>query len=184
MLGGMLLLALAWTVRSVLHFEPAQVMPPRLRWMAWAGFVMLAAQIVVGALVSTRHAALACTTFPDCQGVLWPPLLDWRVFDPLQSLTGAAADVALQLRQSLHLVHRWGALLAIAGAALLTIAACKAGGALHAQGVWLAVLVLAQCALGIALVVVSPQLALTVAHDLLAALLLAVALAIACSLKS
>ena len=75
-----------------------------------------------------------------------------------------------------------GAGSAIAGAALLTIAACKAGGALRAQGFWLAALTLVQCALGIALVVMPPQLVLTVAHDLIAALLLAAALAIACSL--
>ena len=183
LLGGMLLLALAWSVRIVLRFAPVHAPAPRQCWMAWAGFVMVVAQIVVGALVSTRHAALACTTFPDCHGALWPPSLDWSVFDPLQSLTGAAADVALQLRQSLHLVHRWGVLPAVAGAALLIIAACKAGGVLRAQGVWLAALVLIQCALGIALVVMAPQLALTVAHDLIAALMLAAALAIACGVN-
>ena len=59
----------------------------------------------------------------------------------------------------------------------------KAGGVLRAQGVWLAALVFIQCALGIALVVMAPQLALTVAHDLIAALMLAAALAIACGVN-
>jgi heme a synthase len=178
MLGGMLLLALAWSIRIALAAPAATPAPVRLRWMARAGFVLVAAQIVVGALVSTKYAAMACTSFPDCHGAWWPPRLAWMVFDPWQPIAGIGADLALLLRQSLHLVHRWGALLALAGAGLLVMAAHGAGGVLRQQGVALGALTMLQCALGVAMVVAPPHLALTVAHDLVAALMLASALAL------
>ncbi len=179
MLGGMLLLALAWSIRIALAPRGARAIAARLQWLARAGFVLLAAQIAIGALVSTKYAAMACTSFPDCHGAWWPASLAWMVFDPLQPFAGMDADRALLLRQSLHLVHRWGAVLALAGTVLMAMAALAAGGAVRAQGVLLVALTVLQCGLGIAMVVMPPHLVLTVAHDIVAALMLAAAAAIA-----
>lgn len=182
MFGGMLLLALAWCTAVALSDAESRALSlarPAMRHVAIAALLLLVTQIVGGGLVSTKYAALACTTFPDCQGAWWPPLLDWMVFDPLQAPSAVAADAALALRQSLHLLHRYGALIALAAVAALALIAWRCGGGLRTHGIALSALALLQCALGTAMIMLPPQLALTIAHDIVAALILAAACGIA-----
>lgn len=178
MIGGMLLFALAWTWYVALSYRlPSRVScPPRA--VAPVGLSLIVLQTLVGGLVSTQYAALACTTFPDCHGMWWPPIWSWQAFDPWQPLSVVGGDVVLRLRQALHIAHRYGALLAAAGAIMLTLVAFKCGGALRLHGMALIALVIVQCTLGVAMILVPPQLVLTVAHDVVAALTLAVAAAV------
>jgi heme A synthase len=91
--------------------------------------------------------------------------------------TGDAADAAY--RASL----RRGAA-RVQSVSILAVVMWRSGGALRRLGVVLAELMLLQIALGVALIVVPPQLALTVAHDVTGALLLATVTAVAYRLRA
>lgn len=58
--------------------RPAEV-PPRLRWLLAGSASLLALQIVVGGLVSSRYAGLACPDWPTCDGPVWVPTLEGAV---------------------------------------------------------------------------------------------------------
>jgi cytochrome c oxidase assembly protein subunit 15 len=73
-------------------------------WLVFAAAATFA-QILLGGLVSTSHAGLACPDFPGCHG---------RLFPPLQGLVG------------LQMTHRYGA---FALTALLAFVAWRARGA-------------------------------------------------------
>lgn len=178
MLGGMLLLALAWTWYVALSRHPPPPAGRLPRAAALFGLSLIVLQTVAGGLVSTQYAALACTTLPDCHGMWWPSAWPRQPLDLMQPLSALGSDVALLLRQALHIVHRYGALLAVAGAIVLALWGFKADRGLRLQAMALLVLVVMQCALGVAMILLPPQLVITVAHDVIAALTLAVAAAV------
>jgi len=173
MLGGMVLLVLTWTLRAKLAVADMPSAPRALYWAARLVLLILVLQVVGGGLVNAKYATLACMTFPDCNGAWWPPTWSWAAFDPLYPLQAASSDTAQALRQTLHFTHRYGAVLAMFGVVALAIAMGRSGGRLRADGAWIAGLLLLQIALGVGLIVAPPLLALTVAHDVVAALLLA-----------
>jgi cytochrome c oxidase assembly protein subunit 15 len=173
MVGGMALLALTWTLRVKLTAPMSSFASRTLRWTAQLMLLIVAAQVVAGGLVSANYATLACGTFPDCNGAWWPTTLAWAAFDPLYPLQAASSDSAQALRQTLHIMHRYGAVLAALGGIWLVIAVWHSSSRLRAYGAGIAGLLLLQIALGVGLILTPPLLALTVAHDVAAALLLA-----------
>lgn len=179
MLGGMALLALAWTVRAKLTVSMLPPVSRALRWSVQLVLLLMATQVIAGGLVSAKYAALACVTFPDCNGAWWSATWSWAAFDPLHSLQAASGDPVQSMRETLHIVHRYGAVLAAFGVIALAIALWRRGGRLRAQGARIAGLLFLQIALGIVLVVAPPLLVVTVAHDVVAALLLAAVAALA-----
>jgi cytochrome c oxidase assembly protein subunit 15 len=183
MLGGMALLALAWTLRVKLTASGLPSASRAARRIVQLVLLLVVAQVVIGGLVSAKYAALACAGFPDCNGAWWPTSWSWAAFDPLYSLQAASSDTAQTLRQTLHIAHRYGAVVAACGVVVLSIALWRSGGALRTHGASIAGLILLQIALGVALIVAPPLLALTVAHDVTAALLLAAVAAIAYSMQ-
>jgi cytochrome c oxidase assembly protein subunit 15 len=182
MLGGMALLALAWTLRAQQTASTARHAANGLRRTALFVLLLVVAQIVTGGLVSAKFATLACTGFPDCNGAWWPANGSWAAFDPRDALA-ASGDVAQALRQTLHIAHRYGALVAGCAVLVLALLLWRSGGAQRAQAAGIGVLVLLQIALGVALIVTPPWLALTVAHDVVAALLLAAVAAVAAAMQ-
>lgn len=164
LLAGMAMVALlAWLAQA----EASSTASPRLR--LWTGIALAAAmlQIALGGLIGARAAALACPGLPGCGGALWPAGAGWEAFDPFR-----AADPGEASRQALHLAHRVGALLT--GALLLWVGGCHARlhGAQKALGWTLIALVALQLALGAALPISGFPLALAVAHNAVAALVL------------
>ena len=113
--GGFALLGLLWLLR--LTMAPPLVVETTL-WLKLAATLALLAviaQIVLGALVSAKFAALACPAFPVC-GSDWPtgtllqsldPFAD-RVLGPDGAIARPAALAAL------HWAHRVGALIVFA----------------------------------------------------------------------
>jgi cytochrome c oxidase assembly protein subunit 15 len=170
LMGGMALLALLWLLRLQLMAAAPQAVPRALAGAARLALLLVIAQIVLGGLVSAKYAALACPTFPDCNGLWWPPRGSWAAFDPLQALAAAGGDAA----QTLHITHRLGAALVACAVASLAVALWLRGGQFRVQGALLAGLLLLQIVLGVALIVAQPLLALAVAHNAVAALLLMV----------
>ncbi|MEE2750523.1 MAG: COX15/CtaA family protein, partial [Myxococcota bacterium] len=43
------------------------------RWLVFLGAIVLFAQMVIGGLVSSNHAGVACLQWPTCQGDVWFP---------------------------------------------------------------------------------------------------------------
>lgn len=111
---------------------------------------LLALQMALGGLVSSRFAGLACTEWPACNGGVWFPSLHGSV--------------------GLHLLHRWNGTLLAA----LTIAfgfAARRDPALRRPAALAAALAGAQVVAGIANVLLRIPVEITGLHSALAALL-------------
>lgn len=157
------LLWIALRLRGAGAASGPPVRPAARRWLA-ATCACLALQLVLGGLVSSRYAGLACPEWPTCNGGLWFP-----------SLGGAVG---------LHLLHRVnGYLLGL----LLVVSAWAARGA-GALGRALALAValgLAQIAVGILNVRLGLPVEITGLHSALAAgLVLSLAAAAAFAVPS
>jgi cytochrome c oxidase assembly protein subunit 15 len=130
--------------------------PARVRGLLLATGALLAIQLVLGGLVSSTYAGLACPQWPQCNGGYWFP-----------SLRGAVG---------LHLAHRWNAVLLLAALAAVAVAArgLPRLGRLTALALALGVV---QLAAGVANVLLSIPVEVTGLHSLLAALLVLAAAA-------
>jgi cytochrome c oxidase assembly protein subunit 15 len=123
---------------------------PRTRaWLAAAAALLLV-QVVLGGLVSSRFAGLACPEWPACNGGHWFPT--WR------GVVG------------LHLLHRWNAValaLAVAVAAWIARSEARVG----RSAALAALLVGLQLAVGVANVLLGIPVEITGLHSALAAAL-------------
>lgn len=75
--------------------------------------ILVLLQIMLGGWLSANYAALACTGFPTCNGLWWPPM-DWQgLYLPLSdtSLNYEGGILSAPSRIGLHMLHRGGALL-------------------------------------------------------------------------
>lgn len=149
----------------------------RTRAGAWLrlALVLLFAQIALGGLTAASLSGFACTALPGCATSWWPPR--WSAFDPF--VLPDAAALPANAGASLHMAHR---MLAVASALALIVAAWRAARA-GARGRALAVAALtaAQIASGALAVRLGLPLAAAAAHNLLAALLVCAAVALACA---
>lgn len=181
LLGGMMTLALlVWLALRQLDDGrrmdrmPAPVQPRNLRGWAWLGLALVYCQIALGGWVSSNYAALACAGFPQCNGAWWPEMDIPHAFHLAREL-GMTADGAFLSGAGLtaiHWFHRLGAyvvLLYVAGLALRLIR----GGTLRGTAALVLGLLLTQLALGVSNVLLSLPLPVAVAHNGVAALLLA-----------
>ncbi|HSD36594.1 MAG TPA: COX15/CtaA family protein [Rhodocyclaceae bacterium] len=151
----------------------------RLALAARVALVLLILQIALGGWVSTNYAALACPDFPTCQNG-WLPAMDFpsafQLFRELgrtatgQLLSGAALA-------AIHWSHRVGAVLV--GSYLLVFGfRLMRHEALRGLAVLLMIGVIAQIALGVSNVVFALPLAVAVAHNAAAALLVVITVSI------
>ena len=181
LLGGMATLGLL----VALNFRKPLVRPLYiahwLRLAAALALLVVVAQITLGGWVSSNYAALACIDFPRCQGE-WQPLMNFAQAFSLNRDLGNATDgnpLPTDALTAIHLSHRVGAIATIITAGILVIGLIKTGQR-HWQGWGLLLLILmtTQAGLGIANVLFSLPLTLAIAHNLGAASLLSVTMAI------
>jgi len=151
--GNALALALAWLARDLLEAsrpsEPArsQLSPGAAR-LLWLVAALVALQLVLGGMVSSHSAGLACGAFPTCDGDSLAPTL--------RGLVG------------LHVIHRLNAYALALGCALLAWQLRSAGPI--ARLAWTALrLVLVQIAVGAANVLMQLPVEITALHSALAA---------------
>jgi len=138
------------------------------------GLVVLIFQIMLGGWTSANYAALACPDFPTCQGRFWPSSDFAGGFSISREIgvdyEGGVLD--LSARIAIHMAHRIGAIVTLlalvaVGVRLLRIPVMTRSGAV------LLLLVIAQVSLGIFNIVHALPLPNAVAHNAVAALLLA-----------
>jgi cytochrome c oxidase assembly protein subunit 15 len=174
LLAGFMMVALAVSLALDAAKVRGERAPPRWRAWALAVVVAVAAQVALGGLLSAAHAGLSCPGLGACDvtGASWRAALDpWR--EPLLDASGSAGPAGALLQQ----LHRTGALLV--AALLVPLALAMLRGRQRRAGALLLVLLAVQLALGVALVSGALLLPVALAHNLVAALLLATAFACA-----
>ncbi|MDP2834335.1 MAG: COX15/CtaA family protein [Pseudomonadota bacterium] len=165
LLGGMATLALlAW----LLLRERAPAFPVGAPLLLARGLLLLVLlQIALGGWVSANYAALACSDFPTCQGAWWPQADFAAGFSLQHSLGGLGAEALT----AIHLLHRLGAVLVLAGALLLAARLVRVPQGIGA-GACLLAIAICQFLLGMANVLLGLPLPVAVAHNAGAAALL------------
>lgn len=170
LIGNSFAVALAWTA-ALLRESAAgpreerrgPALSARARGAIYALTALLVLQVMLGGLVSSRHAGMACPEWPTCNGGLWFP--SWR------------GEVGLQL---LHRTNGYALFVALAAAAWLA-RGCGTAGRLLRLTVLLGA---AQVAVGVANVRFGIPVEITGLHSALAAaLVLGVSLALRESLR-
>jgi cytochrome c oxidase assembly protein subunit 15 len=177
LLGGMATVSLLWilVLRSSGWFAGTGAGYGWIRPWATLGLVILAGQIALGGWTSANYAALACTDFPTCHGS-WLPAMDLAEGFVLWRGIGVDYEYGVlehPARVAIHFAHRAGALITFL--VLGSVAAglmIRGAGSLRRLGLVLGVLLLVQVSLGIGNVLLSLPLAVAVAHNGVAALLL------------
>lgn len=174
LLGGLATLALlAWLAVRQLHWPALQAGAAALRAWAALGLMLLVAQIALGGWVSANYAALACIDLPTCHGE-WVPKMDFQHgFQLLREVGQTAAGGALSYDAltAIHWTHRMGAVVLTTYLAWLVWRAARVNG-LRSIAIVIGVLLAAQVLLGIGNILTGLKLAVAVAHNAGAALLL------------
>jgi len=173
LLGGMAMLGILWWLGRGAT-TPRGHATHALRNWARAGFVVLVAQIALGAWTSANFAASSCATLPDCHGDWWPGE-GWReAFDPARRLGVDAEDrvVMDEPARAIHMTHRLGALITLLVVGWLGSRAISFGGGLRTTGVAILVLLFVQAGLGVLAVTLALPLLIVTAHNSVATLLL------------
>lgn len=177
LLGGMAMLALLWWLYLTTRGDAARDVPARaLIYRRWAvlGLAAVIVQTALGGWTSANFAALACTTFPDCNGSWWPPMDVAEAFSLSRTLA-VDADGKVIIHEAavtaIHMAHRIGAAFVLLFVGVLGYKAARLGGRLQAAGVAILAILLLQVSLGVAVVVFSAPLYAVVAHNAAAALL-------------
>jgi cytochrome c oxidase assembly protein subunit 15 len=109
LLGGMALLALlVWVATREAPVPHGRSATRRLRLALLAGFIVLFLQVALGGWVSSNYAVMACSDFPLCQG-RWIPAMDlatgftlWRKL----GMTSDGAPIPFDALIAVHWVHR------------------------------------------------------------------------------
>ncbi len=178
LLGGMAIVALlAWLSGRHLGLPGAQRPAQARALRPWAalGVPVLLVQIALGGWVSTNYAGLACVDFPTCHGSFQPDMdfeHGFHVFREL-GMTAAGEPLSNAALNAIHWTHRLGALVVLLYLGFVGLWAIRVPG-LRAYGTVLVAALLSQVILGIANVLAMLPLALAVAHNAVAGLLLAV----------
>jgi heme a synthase len=176
LLGGMATFGLLVWLAARQFPRPTELPLAATRLRPWAalGLAVLAGQIALGGWVSANYAALACIDFPTCHGS-WMPAMDFaHGFQVVRELgrTAAGDHLSYDALTAIHWTHRLGALFTLAYLGILGWRARRVPQAGHVATLAL-LLLLVQVTLGVANVVLALPLPVAVAHNAVAALLLA-----------
>jgi cytochrome c oxidase assembly protein subunit 15 len=188
LLGGLttfsLLTWLAWSTTP--DSALVQAVAPTLRRLLWIGLLLLVLQIALGGWTSSNYAALACgAEFPKCLGQWWPTH-DFREAFVLWRGVGVDYEGGVldgPARVAIQLAHRMMAVLVFGHLLIVSIRMLRTPGLVF-WGFLLAVLLLAQVALGISNVLFGLPLWVATAHTAGAALLLFVIVGLLARLRA
>ena len=163
LLGGFAMLALC------LRLATGTDAAPRLGPWAGVGLLLVAVQAALGAQAGAVHAALACTDLADCARAAAAG--DWRLLDPLRASPAEALGPSHRAAAPVLLLHMLGGAVVAAAVGIIAVVAWRRGR--RGGGAALAALGALQAALGPLVVLTGLPLPLVLAHNLVAALMLA-----------
>jgi cytochrome c oxidase assembly protein subunit 15 len=143
------------------------------RWAALA-IITLCLQIFLGGLTSANFAASACQTLPDCHGSWLPGAEIATAFDLTRTHEIGASGLVLggAERAAIHKLHRLMAVLTLIAALAAGTVAWKEGRDIRIAGYVAMTLVTLEFLLGVSAIMSGLPIAVAVAHNWLAALLL------------
>lgn len=175
LLGGMSTLALlTWIAHRHWGVASQRFLPnTSLRFWLRGALLLIFGQIFLGGWTSSNYAALACTDFPTCHGVLVPGMDFSSAFHLLRELGQGPDGTPLELPAlvAIQWVHRLGALIVLIYLGLLSWRLSQYR-QLKPFVSLLFFLLVTQIAIGVGNLVLHLPLVLAVAHNLGAALLL------------
>ena len=176
LLGLGLLGLLTWLVAQ--QTVPPQSLAPAtasLRAPALLALALLVVQLALGGWVSTNYAALACTDFPLCHGEVIPSMDYAHGFAPWRQLgmTSSGEYLPFPALTAIHWTHRNFAFVVSAAILWAGLRARRIDG-LRGHGNALMAALGLQCLIGVATIYLAWPLALAVAHNAGAALLVGV----------
>ena len=143
----------------------------------WLAVITLAVQIFLGGWVSTNYAVMACADFPGCNAAgQLTPAVAWNEGFTLFHALGRNADgsfLTIEGLRAIHWAHRIGALVTTIVVIVAAVSLLRAHQALKRQALWIKTALLLQIVIGISTVLFAQPIALAVAHNFVAAVLLA-----------
>ncbi len=166
LLGGFAMLALCARLASA-----APAPSPALRRWARVGLALAAAEVALGGLVDARHAAAACGSWEQCARIALDAGWDAGVLDPRHAPDTGAIVAPYARGAWIQWLHRSGAVLLVPVLVAVTLVALR--DRRHAAAATLVALLVAQLALGGLLASAGMPLPQVLAHNLAAALLVA-----------
>ncbi len=172
LLGGFLTLVLLFVLFLNIRHGNSVAWANPIRSLALVAIFIVSIQIMLGGWTSANYAAIICTDFPTCQGKLIPPLDFSGAFtistEGVDNYLGGHLDNAA--RVTIHWMHRVGALITTIYLLFLIFRLFVSGWKMFAY--LISLLLITQVLLGISNVIFSLPLAVAVAHNGVAALLL------------
>ncbi len=141
-----------------------------------SALAVLYLQIALGGWTSANYAALACPDFPLCQGQLWPTMAfedGFRIWQGVgRNFEGGVLDG--DARVAIHMVHRLGAVITFLflGGLAVYLMRSRISRRLSAAAGFMLLALIVQVVLGVSNVVFHLPLAVAVAHNGVATLLL------------
>ncbi len=173
LLGLSLLAMLTWLAARQSNHAPVAPAAAALRVPAGIALVLLALQIALGGWVSTNYAALACLDFPLCHGKAIPEMDFANGFTLWRHLgrTSGGDFLPFPALTAIHWTHRSFAFVVVLFAGWLAHKAIRIDG-LRKTARWLLLALGMQLATGLSTIFLKWPLALAVAHNGGAALLL------------
>ncbi|HHF7346351.1 TPA: heme A synthase [Legionella feeleii] len=179
LLGGILI----FSCLSRFRLQMSPITPVMLpQWRFWVGLavVIVFCQIALGGWVSSNYAGISCIGFPQCNGQWWPVLhfsQGFNLFAPVgANYQGGVLDS--EVRTTIQYIHRLGAVLtAVYVLSLSLLLLFKTNSRYLRRITLLAIfLVITQFALGVMNVIYLLPLWVAVAHNGVAAMLMATVL--------
>jgi cytochrome c oxidase assembly protein subunit 15 len=179
LLTAMLILSLLWSVylnaasTGAIYSERL----PRINLRPWTiiAFFLVCVQILVGGFTSSNYVSLACPDLPTCQQQ-WLPAFDFSgIYHLLTQENVSYQDGLLNNEQSIsvHLLHRYGAVITAVYILLLSLMATRKNAAVYRNaGLWLVFILILQMQLGVANILLLLPLPVALAHTGGAVLLL------------
>ena len=183
LLGGMLTLALLWWTMLVhwqnkIHQDKGDIrltVTPMVKRWALLALVVVYCQIALGGWTSTNYVALHCWDLPTCQGQ-WLPPTDFKEGFTLWREVGVNYEGGVLSREAgtaVHLTHRIGAVITFFVVGGLSLALFFSGSQAGRRfGGLIAFALCAQVSLGLLNILLVLPIAIAVAHNGGAAVLL------------
>lgn len=183
LMGGMLLFALLiwFWMRERQRAGETRAMTITVsggvKLIVWIALLTLAVQIFLGGWVSTNYAVMACADFPGCNGAgQLTPAVAWNEGFTLFRALGRNPDgsfLSIEGLRAIHWAHRVGALITTVVVVAAAVSLLRAHQALKRQALWIKTALLLQIVIGISTVLFAQPIVVAVAHNFVAAVLLA-----------